>query len=86
MNLKFIYDPLHFFTSTRDTPKCVFKHFDDVERTIYAYKRDGGVVRLAHFAAKTKHEPFNPKAVGGLAGERTREGAEETAKRFEAEF
>ena len=86
LDLKFIYDPLHFFISTKDTPKCVFKYFDDVERTIYAYKRDGGVVRLNHFAMGTKHEPFNPKVVGGLAGERTREGAEEAAKRFEMEF
>ena len=86
LDFKFIYDPLHFVLSTRATRKCRFFHFDDLERSIYAYERDGGVLRLGRYAVDTPHEPYNPKAVGGLAGERNPEQAQKAATEFADNF
>ena len=85
-NLKFIWDPLHFIISTQRTPKCQHFYFDDVERTIEAYKRDGGVLRMNHYAINSTHEPFNRKASGGLAGQRTPEGATQAAAAMKEEY
>ena len=86
LDLKFIYDPLHFIISTKEAPLCRHFHFDDLERTIYAYKRDGGVVRLNRYAIDTPSEAYDPKAVGGLAGQRKFEEAQAAALVFEEEF
>ena len=85
-DLKFIWDPLHFIISSKKTGKCKHFHFDDVERTIEAYKRDGGVLRMNHYAFDTTNEPYNAKAQGGLAGQRTKEGAEKAAAAMEEEY
>ncbi len=85
LDLKFIYDPLHFIISTRGTPLCRHFHFDDAERTINAYKSDGGVVRLNRYAIDSPHEPYSTKASGGLAGQRTLEDAKKAVLKFEEE-
>jgi hypothetical protein len=86
LDLKFIYDPLHFIISTKEAPLCQHFHFDDLERTIYAYERDGGVVRLNRYAIDTPSEAYDPKAVGGLAGQRKFEEAQAAASVFQEEF
>lgn len=85
-DLKFVWDPLHFMISTHATQQCKHFHFDDVERTIQAFKRDGGVLRMNHYAIDTTNEPYNAKAQGGLAGQRTKEGAEKAAAAMEEEY
>ena len=86
LNLKFIYDPLHFIISTKEAPRCRPFHFDDLERTIYAYQGDGGVMRLNRYAIDTLNEAYSPKAVGGLAGQRKFDEAQAAAARFIGEF
>ena len=83
---KFIWDPLHFIISTKATVKCKHFYFDDFERTFEAYKRDGGVLRMNYYAIDSANEPFSPKASGGLAGQRTREGAAKAAEALKAEY
>ena len=71
---------LHFRISTGSSTKRRHKYFGDAEGTLNAYKRDGGVLRLNHYAIK--HEPYNPNVVGGLAGVRDPEEAQTCAEGF----
>ena len=55
LGLRFIYDPLHFEIITQHPVPLVTVLKHDVERSIWHYRRDGGVFRLASFAVGTRH-------------------------------
>jgi len=60
LGLRFIYDPLHFEIITRRPMSLVTVLKHDVERSIWHYRQDGGVLRLASFAAGTRHSAHAP--------------------------
>ena len=85
-DLKFVWGPLHFVIVTQSTSLCKHFYFDDAERTCEAYRRDGGVLWMNHNAIVSPNEPFSTTPMGGLAGQRTPEGAKLAAIAFEAEY
>ena len=61
-DLRFIYDPLHLVLNRRVPLKLYGKM--DFERTIEYYKRDGGVLRMNHYAFNSKYN--QQKTPGGI--------------------
>lgn len=59
LGLRYVYDPLHFEIMTAASPGVahVATTKDDIERSIWHYRRAGCVLRLAKFAVGTRHRP-----------------------------
>jgi hypothetical protein len=53
--LRFVYDPLHFEIVGSEPVLLVTKLKHDAERSIWHYRRSGGVLRLASFGVGTRH-------------------------------
>jgi hypothetical protein len=60
LGLRFIYDPLHFEVVGAEPLPLVTRLKHDTERSIWHYRRSGGVLRLASFAVGTRHSARAP--------------------------
>jgi len=71
LGLRYVYDPLHFELVGAEPVPHVATSKDDVERSIWAYRRAGCVVRLTQFAAGTRHRPAMTEARRAFDAEET---------------